>query len=93
MEGAESDHASYRCHIKVDTRKAIGCESMHSIRHELQHALEVLGNPNVVDYHTFARCYMRKGVTADDTRFATESTDRVELLVENGPHARSMCNR
>ena len=61
--------------------------------HELQHALGVSGNPNVVGYYTFARYCMRAVATGDDSRFETESADRVGLRVEMELKARSMCNR
>ena len=80
-------------HIKVDTRKSVGCELMSSIGHELHHALEVLGNPKVIDDHTLAHFYMREGSTGDDNRLETESAVRAGLQVEKELHARSMCRR
>ena len=69
-------------HIKVDTRKAVGCELMSAIGHELQHALEVLGNPKVIDDQTLAHFYIREGSTGDDNRLETESAVRAGLQVE-----------
>jgi hypothetical protein len=80
-------------HIKVDMRKAVGCDLMSSIGHELHHALEVLGNPKVIDDHTLAHFYMREGSTGDDNRLETESAVRAGLQVEKELHARSMCRR
>jgi hypothetical protein len=79
--------------MNVDMRKAVGCALMSSIGHELQHALEVLGNPKIIDYHTFAHYYLREGATGDDTRFETESAVQAEYRVEKELHARSMCGR
>jgi hypothetical protein len=80
-------------YIKVDTRKTVGCELMASIGHELQHALEVLRNPKVVDRNTLAHFYMHEGPTGDNDRFETESAVRAGLLVEKELHARSQCRR
>jgi hypothetical protein len=78
-------------YIKVDTRKAAGCELMASIGHELQHALEVLTNPKIIDNHTLAHLYMREGPTGDNDRFETESAVRSGLLVESELHAHFRC--
>jgi hypothetical protein len=81
-------------HIKIDLRKTVGCELMSSIGHELHHALEVLGNPKIIDDHTLAHLYMREGQTThDDNRFETESAIEAGLQVEKELHARSMCRR
>jgi hypothetical protein len=78
-------------YITVDTRKAVGCELMASLGHEQQHALEVLMNPKIIDNHTVANFYMRRGATGDDIRFETEAAVRTGLLVEKELHAASMC--
>jgi len=78
-------------HVAVDTRKAVDCELMGVIGHELQHALEVLGNPKIVDDQTLQHFYMREGATGDDNRLETESADHAGLQVEKELHARSMC--
>ena len=80
-------------YVKVEIRKAVGCELMAAIGHELQHALEVLGNPKVVDDHTLAHFYIREGSTGDDNWLETESAVRAGLQVEKELHARSMCRR
>jgi hypothetical protein len=64
---------------------------MSSIGHELQHALEVLGNPKIIDNNTLAHLYIREGeATHDDSRFETESAVEAGLQVEKELHARSM---
>jgi len=78
-------------HVAVDTRKAVDCELMGVIGHELQHALEVLGNPKIVDDQSLQHFYMREGATGDDNRLETESADHAGLQVEKELHARSMC--
>jgi hypothetical protein len=80
-------------YIKVETRKAVGCELMASLGHELQHALEVLWNPKVVDNRSLAHFYLRAGPTGDDRRFETEAAVRAGLRVDNDLHARSRCKR
>src|SRR4030095_15099373 len=54
-------------------------------------ALEVLGNPKIIDDHTLAHFYLREGSTGDDTRLETESAVRAGLQVEKELHARSIC--
>jgi hypothetical protein len=66
---------------------------MSSIGHESQHALEVLGNPKIIDEHTLAHFYIREGSTGDDNRLEAESAVRAGLQVEKELHARSMCRR
>jgi hypothetical protein len=66
---------------------------MGVIGHELQHALEVLGNPKIVDDHTLQHFYIRDGSTGDDNRLETELAVRAGLQVEKELHARSMCRR
>jgi hypothetical protein len=51
-------------------------------------ALEVLGNPKIVDDHTLAHFYMREGSTGDDFRLETESAVRAGLRVEKELHER-----
>ena len=80
-------------HVTVDTRKAVDCELMGVIGHELQHALEVLGNPKIVDDQALQHFYMREGATGDDNRLETESADQAGLQVEKELHARAMCRR
>jgi hypothetical protein len=80
-------------YVKVDTRKAVGCELMASLGHELQHVLEVLWNPKVVDNRSLAHFYLRAGPTGDDRRFETEAAVHAGLRVEKDLHARSRCPR
>jgi hypothetical protein len=76
--------------IKVDARKAVGCELMSSIGHELQHALEVLRNPKVIDNYSLAHFYMHEGPTGSE-RFETLAAVRAGLLVQRELGAHSMC--
>ena len=70
---------------------AVGCE-LSSIGHELHHALEVLGNPKIIDNQTLAHLYIREGeATHDDNGFETESAIEAGLQVEKELHARAMC--
>ena len=77
--------------ITVDMRKAVGCELLSSIGHELQHVLEVLANPKIVNHDTLTHFYMRRGATGDEARFETESAVRTGLLVEKEVRASSNC--
>jgi hypothetical protein len=79
--------------IKVDRRKSVGCELMSSIGHELQHALEVLSNPKVIDNDSLAHFYLRIGATGDDTRLETEAAVQAGLLVEKELVASTQCRR
>jgi hypothetical protein len=74
--------------VNVDTKRAVGCELMASIGHELQHALEVAQNPRVVDNDTLAHFYMHLGPTGSD-RFETAAAVRAGLLV--GQEVRARC--
>ena len=80
-------------YIKIDTRRAVGCELMASLGHELHHTLEVLENPSIVDNDTLAHFYMHAGPTGENDRFETESAVRAGLLVERELSARSKCPR
>jgi hypothetical protein len=77
--------------VKVDLRLVAECELMASIGHELQHALEVLENPKIIDNYTLAHFYMHEGPTGDDIRFETEAAMRAGLLVEKELTSRSKC--
>jgi hypothetical protein len=59
----------------------------------MQHALEVLGNPTIVDNHTLQHFYMREGATGDDVRLETEAAVRTGLLVEKELVAASICRQ
>jgi hypothetical protein len=93
LAGVHSASPIRLVYIKVETRKAVGCELMASLGHELQHALEVLWNPKVVDNRSLAHFYLRAGPTGDADRFETEAAVRAGLLVEKDLHARSRCKR
>jgi hypothetical protein len=80
-------------YIKVDSRRSVGCELMASIGHELQHALEVLSTPKVIDNHSLAHFYMRQGATGNDTRLETEAAVQAGLLVEKELVASATCRR
>jgi hypothetical protein len=56
-------------YIKVDTRRSADCRLMVSIGHELQHALEVLNTPSVIDNLSLTHFYLRTGATRDGTKF------------------------
>lgn len=57
--------------VKVDTRKADG-DLIGVIGHELQHAVEVLGNPTVTDNAVMYLFYLREGRWAGPA-FETEA--------------------
>ena len=67
--------------IQVDTRKVRGCELVGAIGHELQHAIEVLGDSNVRDGVAMLLFYHRIGPTAS-RRFETEAAIQTGLEVE-----------
>jgi hypothetical protein len=66
--------------ILIDTRKRTDQELMGSIGHELQHAVEVLSDPNVTDFHRVYSFYQREGPTGRD-RFETEAALQAGLNV------------
>jgi hypothetical protein len=66
---------------------------MASLGHELQHALEVLWNPAVVDNRSHAHFYLRAAPTGDGRRFETEAAVHAGLRVEKDLHLRSRCRR
>ena len=49
--------------------------------HELQHALEILGAPEIRDEVSLARAYMRLGFEADRGHFETDAARLTELQV------------
>ena len=91
LAGVHSAPSNRFLYVKVDTRKVAGCELMASVGHELQHAVEVLQNPKVIDNYTLAQFYLHKGPTGDDLRFETEAATRAGLLVEKELKGRSRC--
>lgn len=58
--------------VKVDIRHADG-ELMGLIGHELRHAIEILGEPNVVDAVSMYFLYQRIGRLGTHTAFETEA--------------------
>jgi hypothetical protein len=80
-------------YIKVDTHRSAGCELMVSVGHELQHALEVLNNPKVIDNLGLAHFYFQEGVPRGGTRFETEAAVRAGFLVEEELAASAACPR
>ena len=67
-------------HIRVDTRRT-GVDLMVSIGHELQHAVEVLREPAVVDTHSIRLFYERLAPTNRHS-FETEAAIEAELKVD-----------
>jgi hypothetical protein len=72
--------------ILVSSRKAPGCALIASIAHELQHAREVLGNPNVRSTSGMYLYFDRKGPTGWREVFETDEALEVGIRVE-----REMC--
>jgi hypothetical protein len=58
--------------VKVDIRRADG-ELMGLIGHELRHAIEILGEPNVVDAVSMYFLYQRIGQLGTYTAFETQA--------------------
>jgi hypothetical protein len=67
--------------IFVDPRRAPGCELIGSIGHELQHALEALGNPNVRNGFQLSSFFHVIGPEGP-RRFETLEAQRVQLAIE-----------
>ena len=67
--------------ILVTPRRAPGCELMGSIGHELQHALEALGNPNVRTSFGLSSFFHQIGPEGP-RRFETPEAIQVGLRVE-----------
>ena len=67
--------------IQVDPRKLRGCELIGAIGHELQHAVEVLGDSSVRDGIAMLLFYHRIGPTIS-RRFETEAAIQTGLDVE-----------
>ena len=76
--------------IRVDTRRAQGCALAESVGHELQHAVEVLANPRIVDYHTMAAFFGQVGKTIEN-RFETKAALRAGIAVYNEMRAQKAC--
>jgi hypothetical protein len=70
--------------ILVDPRKKSGgCELMASIGHELRHAVELLREPGVRDFHAAFSLFAREGrANSDSGRFETEAAVRTGLAVD-----------
>ena len=60
--------------IHVERRRAVDCELIAAIGHELQHAAEVLANPKITDYPTLANFYLPFGLSANGTFETPEAT-------------------
>ena len=69
--------------ILVDPRRAPGCELIASIGHELQHALEVLSNPNVRTSFGMSSFFHQIGPEGSPRRFETPEAIQVGLAVAN----------
>jgi hypothetical protein len=66
--------------ILVTLRRAIGCELLGAIGRELQHAVEVLQDPKIVDFNTLFHFYLRTAPTTGEA-FETEAARRAGLRV------------
>ena len=67
--------------ILVTPRRAPGCELMGSIGHELQHALEALGNPNVRTSFGLSSFFHQIGPEGSPRMFETPEAIEVGLAV------------
>jgi len=67
--------------ILVNPRKAKDCDLVASIGHELQHAIEVLNDPNVRSNHEMFLFFHRVGLTSFD-RFETKAAMQTGLAVD-----------
>ncbi len=69
--------------ILIDPRRDKNdCDLMASIGHELWHAIELLGEPSVRNYHTAYSFFEREGPTDSTTgRFETAAAIRMGLAV------------
>jgi hypothetical protein len=68
--------------ILINPRKAPGCELIPSIGHELQHALEVLGNPKIKSTLDMFAFFDQKGPTGWRDTFETDEALRAGMLVD-----------
>jgi hypothetical protein len=73
--------------IIVNPRWFHGCEMVGAIAHELQHAMEVLKNPNVRTTTSLFRLFERIGPTSSGT-FETKEALEMERVV-----GREACER
>ena len=67
--------------IVVSRRRAPGCELIASVGHELQHALEVLSNPNIRTGFGLSSFFQRIGPEGNPRRFETTEAIQVGLAV------------
>lgn len=67
--------------VFVTPNRAPGCELIGSIGHELQHALEALGNPNIRNGWQMSSFFQVVGPEGP-RRFETLEAQRVQLAVE-----------
>jgi hypothetical protein len=77
--------------ILVTLPRAIGCELPAAIGHELQHAVEVLQNPKIVDFNTLFLFYLRAAPTTRSEVFETEAARRAGLRVRAEVIASKKC--
>ena len=66
--------------ILVDARKGKGCDLVGSIGHELQHAIELLSNPQIRSDAQAFHFFQRIGPTGSE-RFETRAADRTGMIV------------
>jgi len=74
-------------HVLVDSRKATGCRLVGSIGHELQHAIEALGEVSIRSDFAIFHFFLRIGPTGSG-RFETQRAVRTGFAVE-----REACRR
>ena len=67
--------------ILVNPRRAPGCELIGSIGHELQHALEVLSDPNVRTSFGLSSFFHQIGPEGSPRRFETPEAIQIGLAV------------
>jgi|SRR5215467_14259671 len=72
--------------IRVDARRSY-CQLSLDIGHELQHAIEILANPGVRDWHTAYSLFQRIGRTGSE-RFETRAALQVGDQIEDECRAR-----
>jgi hypothetical protein len=71
--------------ILVDSRKA-GPDLAASIGHELQHAVEILSEPGIIDGHGMFHFFQRVGPTGHD-RFETAAAVKAGMNIEDELHS------
>jgi hypothetical protein len=66
--------------IRVSSRKAPGCQLAASIGHELQHAIEVLSDPKIRNFHDMFNFFNMNGRTGYGT-FETDAAQQIGLAI------------